>query len=133
MLYEVITNNAIVDSIGKKINGTATIFQRIPDGYLRISTNVMDKNGNRAVGTYIPYDSPVAHAISLGDNFFGRAFVVDDWYLSAYCPIKINGKIEGMLYCGVKEKNLDGIKRIFKAKKYYKEGYPYLVASYNFV
>ena len=47
-------NTELVDSIKANSVETATIFQKIENGYLRISTNVMKKDGARAVNTYIP-------------------------------------------------------------------------------
>nr|WP_321407632.1 Cache 3/Cache 2 fusion domain-containing protein [uncultured Carboxylicivirga sp.] len=122
-------NHAIVDAIKEKIGGTATIFQRIPGGYLRISTNILDNNGQRAVNTYIPNSSPVAQTVNDGKTFFGRAFVVNDWYLTGYSPIVIDGKVEGMLYFGVNEKDLSGLKEIFYSKTYYENGYPFLLEA----
>ena len=60
-------NYEIVDDIQNLAGGTATIFQKIPQGFLCISTNVMKENGERAIGTYIPNNSPVAKAINSGD------------------------------------------------------------------
>lgn len=126
---ELHVSNKLVDEIGELTEGTATIFQKIPQGYLRISTNVKDKNGNRATGTYIPNDSPVAQSISAGNDFFGRAFVVDAFYLTGYSPLIIDGEVQGAVYFGVKEKDLDGMKDIFHSKQYFKRGYPYLVSA----
>jgi methyl-accepting chemotaxis protein len=127
---EKIQNNFdFVDKLKSLGIETATIFQKIDGGYLRISTNVISKNGERAVGTYIPSDSPVAQAIDQGNSYKGRAFVVDDWYLAAYEPIKINNEIVGMIYVGSKEKDLKGIKDLFNQKKYYETGYPYIVSE----
>jgi len=122
-------SNAIVDAITGKIGGTATIFQRIPQGYLRISTNVINNEGNRGTGTFIPNNSPVAKAISNGEAFYGRAFVVNDWYLTGYRPIKVDNEVVGIIYFGVKEKNLANLKKLFKEKEYFTNGYPYMVAS----
>ena len=119
----------IVDAISAMNVKTATIFQKIPQGYLRISTNVKNTDGSRAVGTFIPSDSPVAQAIENGQKYTGRAFVVDNWYLTAYEPIKINGEIKGMLYVGMPEKDLVHIQNIFNKKKYFDTGYPYVVSS----
>lgn len=119
----------VVDHIQSEIGGTATIFQRIDKGFLRISTNVMKLDGSRAIGTYIPNDSPVIKAILQGTPFYGRAFVVNDWYLTAYHPIFINGRVEGILYVGMKEKDMTSLKAVFAEKKntYYENGYPFLV------
>ncbi|MCG8581339.1 MAG: methyl-accepting chemotaxis protein [Bacteroidales bacterium] len=119
----------LVDEVGEMISGTATIFQKIPQGFLRVSTNVRKKDGERAVDTFISNDSPVAQKILGGESFFGRAFVVDDWYLTAYEPLVIDGAVEGILYVGVKEKDMAGIKDVFNSKTYLESGYPFLVNS----
>jgi two-component system NtrC family sensor kinase len=83
---------------GKDI-GTATIFL----GDLRISTNVMRQDGTRAIGTRVSeqvYDQVLVKGLS----WIGRAFVVNNWYISAYEPIKdIKDRIIGILYVGILE------------------------------
>lgn len=94
-----------VDWIKTLIGGTATVFQLHNNKLIRISTNVIKLDGQRAVGTYIPDDSPVYQAIIKDEVYYGRAFVVTGWYMSAYKPIKDNnGKIIGALFVGVNEK-----------------------------
>lgn len=120
-------SNEIVDKIQKVTKETATIFQKIPYGYLRISTNVLKTDGSRAIGTFIPNSSPVVRTIERGETYRGRAFVVNDWYLTAYEPIYIEGEIKGMLYVGTKEKEYATLKPIFAGKQYLESGYPYLL------
>lgn len=115
----------VVDKIQEVTKQTATIFQRIDEGLLRISTNVLRLDGERAVGTYIPNSSPVVDTVLRGETFRGRAFVVDGWYLTAYEPIHINGNVEGALYVGVKEKNLKYLESKFLEKSYFETGYAY--------
>ncbi len=101
---QVAFNYKAVDKIYSLVKGTATIFQVIPQGLLRISTNVMKKDNTRAVGTYIPTDSPVYKTVMKGKTFYGRAYVVNAWYITAYKPFKDNsGNIIGVIYVGVKE------------------------------
>lgn len=119
--------NEIVDKLQYLTGSTATIFQKIEGGYLRISTNVRKQDGSRAIGTYIPNSSPVIQTIENGGTYQGRAYVVNDWYLTAYEPIRIDGDIKGILYVGVKEKNLPKLKEIFKSKTYFESGYPFMV------
>ncbi len=127
---ETIQNSTrFVDEIKELVGGTATIFQKIDDGFLRISTNMIAKNGQRAIGTYIPNSSPVVKSIMEGNTYVGRAFVVDDYYLTAYKPIIIDGTIQGIIYVGVREKNMDKIKTIFYDKVFFKSGYPYIVTK----
>ena len=83
---------------GKEI-GTATIFL----GDLRISTNVIDKEGNRAMGTRAMQEVQ-EQVLGKGAPWIQRAFVVDDWYITAYEPIRdVQDKIVGMLYVGMLE------------------------------
>jgi two-component system NtrC family sensor kinase len=84
---------------GREI-GTATIFQ----DDVRISTNVKNADGSRAITTRA--SAEVAQAVlHQGETWRGRAFVVNDWYISAYAPIRdIQEKIIGMLYVGTLER-----------------------------
>jgi two-component system NtrC family sensor kinase len=83
---------------GKDI-GTATIFRRD----LRISTNVRNQDGSRAIGTRL--SAPVAERVlDRGEVFADRAFVVNDWYITAYEPIRDpDGEVIGILYVGLLE------------------------------
>lgn len=84
---------------GREI-GTATIFQKD----LRISTNVKNVSGERAIGTRVSKEVNQAVLIG-GEPWIDRAFVVNDWYITAYEPIKnIEEKIIGILYVGILEK-----------------------------
>ena len=60
---------------------------------LRVATNVKKLDGSRAIGTYIPATNPdgkankVIKTVLEGNTFYGRAFVVNAWYVTAYEPI----------------------------------------------
>ncbi|MBX9798833.1 MAG: cache domain-containing protein [Burkholderiaceae bacterium] len=79
--------------------GTATLF--IDD--VRVATNVRLFGNKRALGTrasQIVRD----HVLNDGKTWLDRAFVVHDWYISAYEPISDSfGKRVGMLYVGYLE------------------------------
>ena len=90
-----------VDAIQKLIGGDVAIFQVIPGGLLQISTTILQQDGSRAVGTYIPTDSPVYQAIMSGEIFHQRAYVSNSWNQIAYKPMKdAQQKIIGALYVG---------------------------------
>ncbi|NQV36118.1 MAG: cache domain-containing protein [Phycisphaeraceae bacterium] len=79
--------------------GTVTIFQ----DDVRVATNVLDERGERAVGTRV---SEVVYTavVEEGQVWHDRAFVVTDWYKTAYEPIQdIQGNIVGILYVGILE------------------------------
>ena len=83
--------------------GTATLF--LDD--VRISTNVRLFGGEaeeRAIGTRV--SQSVRNAVlGSGQTWLDRAFVVQDWYVSAYQPLADSqGRRVGMLYVGVLER-----------------------------
>jgi two-component system NtrC family sensor kinase len=109
-------NNGLVDRIRSvvfgdetyegRMVGTVTVFQRDT----RIATNVLDRNGSRAVGTRVS-EEVYDRTLEKGLPWYGRAFVVSDWTISAYEPIKdTNGEIVGALYVGAREKKYDDMK-----------------------
>lgn len=87
--------------------GTATIFQ----GDTRISTNVTTAEGERAIGTRV---SAEVHdrVLNQGEPWVERAFVVNDWYITAYEPIRnVSGDVVGILYVGMLERKFADMKR----------------------
>jgi len=83
---------------GKEM-GTATIF--LDDR--RIATNVRRADGQRAIGTRVSrevYDQVIGRGIP----WIQRALVVEDWYITAYEPLRdLDDRIIGMLYVGILE------------------------------
>jgi two-component system NtrC family sensor kinase len=110
-------NQTIVDTVrdtvfqheiykGRNI-GTATIFFND----LRIATNVMTPDGKRAIGTRVSKEVK-EYVLTKGKRWTDRAFVVNDWYITAYEPIEdIFGERVGMLYVGVLEAKYADIRK----------------------
>ncbi|MBF0552128.1 MAG: cache domain-containing protein, partial [Deltaproteobacteria bacterium] len=110
-------NHDLVDHIrsivfeGKLLDGrpigTVTVFQ----WDVRVATNVILPNGNRALGTRVSaevYDKVLEN----NNSWCSRAFVVTDWYISSYDPIHdVTGKVIGILYVGVLAKKYDQIRQ----------------------
>jgi len=91
---------------GKHV-GTATIFQ----GDVRISTNVMTTEGRRAIGTRVSAEV-YEQVLDRGQLWVERAFVVNDWYITAYEPIRnVSGEVVGILYVGMLERKFADMKR----------------------
>ncbi len=86
--------------------GVITIFQ----GDRRILTNVQASNGERAIGTVAPTEvrEPV---LRRGEIWKGRTYVVRDWYISEYAPIRnYAGDAIGMLGLGILENTYTAIR-----------------------
>ncbi|MFG1376275.1 cache domain-containing protein [Xanthobacter autotrophicus] len=87
--------------------GTATLF--VDD--VRVSTNVRLFEGRRALGTRVSQEVRAA-VLGEGRVWLDRAFVVNDWYISAYEPVMDSkGQRIGMLYVGFLEAPFLALKR----------------------
>lgn len=88
------------DSLPFDSHGTATLFMED----VRITTNVRLFQDQRAIGTRV--SQAVRDAVlKQGSTWLDRAFVVNDWYMSAYEPLlDSRGDRVGMLYVGYLEK-----------------------------
>jgi len=92
--------------------GTATLF--LDD--VRISTNVRlftdgaSGDGSRAIGTRVS-QRVRDEVLGAGTTWLGRAFVVNDWYVSGYLPLSDgSGQRVGMLYVGFLEQPFTWVK-----------------------
>jgi methyl-accepting chemotaxis protein len=121
----------LVDPVQQMLDVTCTVFQRINDrgDMLRVATNVISKEGKRAIGTFIPSanpdgkSNPVVSAVLKGETFRGRAFVVNAWYITAYVPIHdAKGSVIGMLYVGIPQENVKSLRRAIVDMKIGKTG-----------
>jgi two-component system NtrC family sensor kinase len=103
----------LVDQI-KEVGGieTVTIFM----GDMRVSTNVLNEQGKRALGTRI---SQAVREVVLekGQPYVGRAYVVKEWFVTRYEPLYDHqGQITGILYVGTPESAFLGLVRLFNEK-----------------
>ncbi len=128
----------VVDKVKELVGGTCTIFQRMNEAgdMLRVCTNVEKLDNTRAIGTYIPAvnpdgtPNPVIAATLKGQVYTGRAFVVNDWYISAYEPIRdSSGRVAGLLYVGVKQENVKSLREGIMDMVVGKTGYVYVLGG----
>jgi two-component system NtrC family sensor kinase len=95
-IHDIVYENRLYKN---KPMGTVTIF--LND--VRIATNVVAKEGARAIGTRVS-EAVFHNVVEQGRPWLDRAFVVTDWYLTAYEPIRdFSGEIIGILYVGTLE------------------------------
>jgi hypothetical protein len=93
-------NYELVDALKTKFGGTATIFAKKGNGFVRVSTNVM-KEGSRAVGTQLDPSGPAIAAIRQGNPYYGIVDILGKLYDTGYEPIKTaKGEILGIYYVG---------------------------------
>ncbi|NCC51710.1 MAG: HAMP domain-containing protein, partial [Spartobacteria bacterium] len=129
------TESPVVDQAAIASLVYCTLFQRMNEegDMLRVSTSVLDDEGQRAIGTYIPRVCPdgardeVIDTVLRGETYLGRAYVVNSWHAAAYAPIwdtVDTNKIVGMLYIGFDmEESLRGLKDAIRAIRIGDTGY----------
>ncbi|WP_421360223.1 methyl-accepting chemotaxis protein [Agrobacterium rosae] len=92
----------LVDRTGLANGGVATVFQTQGTDYLRISTNVKNEKGERAVGTKLALDHPAYAKIQKGESYFGEAKLFGTDYMTGYVPVlSKTGAAVGILFVGV--------------------------------
>jgi len=115
-----------VDNVKDFTGSTCTIFLNESSGSRRIATNVLNEKGDRAIGTYVS-EAVYNTVVREGRTFLGRAWVVCDWYVTAYEPIRNpQSEIIGILYVGVKEQS-PTLKEAMLSQTVGKTGYLYAI------
>ncbi len=126
----------IIDEVTDITTATCTIFQRINEAgdMLRVATSVPNKDGSRAISTYIPAvnpdgkPNPVIASVLGGETFRGRAFVVNNWYMTAYAPLRNSkGEIIGMFYVGIRRDAAPAMRKILAETQVGKTGAIYIL------
>jgi hypothetical protein len=91
----------VVDEVVKEHGGTATLFVKSGDEYVRIATNVKKDDGSRAVGTILDPNGPVIAMIRKGEAYYGEATILGKPYVTGYDPIRdASGNVIGIYYVG---------------------------------
>ena len=101
-----INNNFdVVDAVVKENGGTATLFVKTGDDYVRVSTNVPKPDGSgRATGTILDPKGKAIVAINKGEAFYGEVTILEVPYITGYEPIKdASGNVIGIYYVGYKK------------------------------
>src|SRR5258705_3082793 len=77
-------NFMLVDEVQKEGGGTATIFVKGGDEFIRVATNVRKDDGSRAIGTILDPNSKAIAAIEKGECNLGLAANLGKTYVSGY-------------------------------------------------
>jgi cache 3/cache 2 fusion protein len=92
---------ALVDEVVKEAGGTATIFVKSGDEFVRVATNVKKDDGSRAIGTILDPKGKAIEAIKKNQAFYGDVDILGKPYTTGYEPIRDSGQqVIGILYVG---------------------------------
>jgi len=91
----------VVDEVVKEYGGTATLFVKSGDDYVRVATNVQRGDGSRAIGTVLDPAGPAYAMIKKGIAYYGDAVILGKLYVTGYDPIHDeSGNVVGIYYVG---------------------------------
>ena len=94
-------NFDLVDEVVKEAGGTATIFVKSGDEFVRVATNVKKDDGSRAVGTVLDPKGKAIESIKKNEAFFGDVDILGKPYVTGYDPIRDSSKnVIGIYYVG---------------------------------
>jgi len=77
----------LVDGVTSSQGGTATIFSKSGEEFVRISTNVKKSDGKRAIGTILDPNGKAISAIRAGQGFYGQVDILGNPFLTGYEPM----------------------------------------------
>jgi methyl-accepting chemotaxis protein len=94
----------LVDGVTLIMDGTATLFSRSGDDFIRISTNVRKDDGTRAIGTQLDPKGRVIGDIRAGRAFYGVVDILGNPYVTGYEPVfdATQKNVIGIWYVGYK-------------------------------
>ncbi|TWT38130.1 Methyl-accepting chemotaxis protein 4 [Posidoniimonas corsicana] len=127
-----------IDDVADWSYGTCTVFQRMNDAgdMLRVATTVEKTDGARAIGTYIPATNPdgqpnaVVSTLLSGETYYGRAFVVNKWYATAYEPVvDAEGRVVGAVYVGMLQEEAAELAQRLQGLQFGKSGYVFVLGG----
>lgn len=94
-------NFDLVDSVVKKMGGTATVFVKHGENFVRVATNVKKDDGSRAVGTILDPNGKAIVKIRNNQPYYGEASILGKSYVTGYEPIHDSANnVIGIYYVG---------------------------------
>ena len=101
-------NFALVDDVVNEAGGTATIFVKSGDEFVRVATNLKKDDGSRAIGTVLDPKGKAMEALKKNEAFYGDADILGKTYATGYEPIRDAAKTVG---------HSDGVRLIYRQRR----------------
>ena len=112
----------LVDAVTDIMGGTATLFSRDNNDFVRISTNVITNN-NRAIGTVLDPNGLAIAAIRRGTAFYGVVDILGNPFVTGYEPVTdSSNNVIGISYVGYRA-DLEALNRIVMQSRLLSQGF----------
>lgn len=114
----------IVDVLTAQMGGSATLFVRSGDRFIRVSTTVRTREGLRAVGTELNPSGQASRALFSGRGFTGVTEIFHQPYFTSYEPIRDRtGAVIGAWYTGYRIDTMAVIGRSVSSARIMEKGF----------
>ena len=120
-------NTEVVDSIQKMTNGEVSIYQLTPEGFISISTTLVDSLGNRRIGELHPSNSYMHKLILKNTPYYGRDYINNEWHFTAFTPIYENERVIGALFTAQKQAQMESLREDILSIRIGKHSFPYII------
>ncbi|MDC8832641.1 methyl-accepting chemotaxis protein [Alteromonas gilva] len=91
---------SLVDGLTSVMGGTATLFSKTGNDFIRVSTNVIN-NGERAIGTKLAPQGKAMARIRNAEPYYGAVDILGSPYITGYEPMfDANQQVIGIWYVG---------------------------------
>lgn len=112
----------LVDELTAITGGTATLFSRDGDKFVRISTNVVTNN-QRAVGTLLAPDGAAVKAVLQDKPFYGAVDILGNPFITGYEPLRnAQQQVIGIAYVGYKA-DLQALSKLVADSRLLQQGF----------
>lgn len=122
-------NSARVDRFTETTGAVATVFAKMNDDFVRVTTSLKKEDGSRAVGTLLGTAHPGHRKLLQGQEYVGKARLFGRDYMTKYVPIlSAQGEVVGALFVGLDfTEGLRALKEKIKGQRVGTSGYVYVV------
>jgi len=126
-------NFSVVDEVTRINGGTATLFVRAGDDFIRISTNVHQLDGSRAIGTVLDPKGRAIEALREGKPFYGVVDILGNPYITGYEPMfDAEGKLIGIWYVGF-QADMDALRTTMENTRFLETGFAAMLDSHDHI
>jgi diguanylate cyclase (GGDEF)-like protein/PAS domain S-box-containing protein len=124
---------SVVDEVTRINGGTATLFVRAGDDFIRISTNVHQLDGSRAIGTLLDPKGRAIEALREGKPFYGVVDILGNPYITGYEPMfDAEGKLIGIWYVGF-QADMEALRTTMENTRFLETGFAAMLDSHEHI
>lgn len=91
--------NSLIENVYSLTGAQSAIYQKIPEGYLIMTSNFEHGERQLLSDVFIPNTSDIVPTIENGEIYSGNITIFKKQYVAAFFPLFLNTKISGMISC----------------------------------